>query len=95
MDKIVNSLRPRRIIWPILIGVAVSLGMLIYNFDEDTFSFLEYTWRTFYYIFLASLMMVVRDVAYMYRIMVLTDNRMSWKQAFNVIMLFRKGTKVD
>jgi len=95
LDKIVNSLRPQRIIWPILIGVGVSILMLINKFDKDTFSFLEFTWRTFYYIFLASLMMIIRDVAYMYRIIVLTGNRMNWKQAFNIIMLWEFSSAVS
>lgn len=95
MDKIVNSLRPQRIIWPILIGVGVSAAMLIYRFDKDTFSFLEFTWRTFYYIFLAFCMMAVRDIAYMYRIIVLTDNRLSWRQAFNVILLWEFSSAIS
>lgn len=95
MDKIVNSLRPRRILWPILIGVSVSAAMLIYSFDKETFSFLQFTWRTFYYIFLAFLMMAVRDLAYMYRIKVLTDNNLTWGQAFNVIMLWEFSSAVS
>lgn len=95
MDKIVNSLRPQRILWPILIGVGVSVLLLARKFDKDTFSFLEFTWRTFYYIFLATLMMVIRDVAYMYRLIVLTGNRMNWKQAFNVIMLWEFSSAIS
>ena len=95
MDKIVNSLRPSKIIWPILIGIGVSAAMLINKFDKDTFSFLEFTWRTFYYIFLAFAMMGVRDLAYMYRIIVLTDGQLSWKQAFNVIMLWEFSSAIS
>jgi uncharacterized protein (TIRG00374 family) len=69
--------------------------MLIYRFDKDTFSFLEFTWRTFYYIFLAFVMMAVRDIAYMYRIRVLTDYRLSWRQAFNVIMLWEFSSAIS
>ena len=95
MDKIVNSLNPRRIIWPVLIGLGVS-GFMVWNkFDKDTFSFLEFTWRTFYYIFLAFACMAVRDLAYMYRIIVLTDNQMTWRQAFSVIMLWEFSSAVS
>ena len=69
--------------------------MLINKFDKDTFSFLEFTWRTFYYIFLAFAMMGVRDLAYMYRIIVLTDGQLSWKQAFNVIMLWEFSSAIS
>lgn len=39
-------------------------------------------------IFMALLMMVVRDAMYMWRIRILTDNHLSWKQSFNVIMIW-------
>lgn len=40
-------------------------------------------------------MMLVRDIAYMYRIIVLTDYRLSWKQAFNIIMLWEFSSAVS
>lgn len=95
LDKIINSLRPRRIIWPILIGLGVSGFLLYRNFDAETFSFVKFTWHTLYYLFLAFSMMAVRDISYMYRLIVLTNNRLSWKQAFNVIMLWEFSSAVS
>ncbi len=40
-------------------------------------------------------MMAVRDLAYMYRIIVLTDNQLSWRQAFNVIMLWEFSSAIS
>ncbi len=40
-------------------------------------------------------MMGVRDLAYIYRIIVLTDYQLSWKQAFNVIMLWEFSSAVS
>ncbi len=95
MDKIINSLRPKRIIWPILIGLGVSGYLLFRNFDSDTFSFITFSWKLVYYLFLAFLMMAVRDISYMYRIIVLTNNKLSWKQAFNVIMLWEFSSAIS
>ncbi len=95
MDKIVNSLKPNRILLPILIGLGVSGYMLSRNFNADTFSFIDFSWQTFYYIFLAMLMMAVRDLAYIYRIIVLTDYQLSWKQAFNIIMLWEFSSAIS
>jgi len=95
LDKIINSLRPRRIIWPILIGLAVSALLLYRNFDPESFSFVEFSWRVVLFLFIAVLMMAVRDVSYMYRIIIMTDNRMSWRQAFNVIMLWEFSSAVS
>jgi len=95
VDKIINSLRPSRIVWPILIGLGVSAYLLFRNFDSETFSFVTFTWNTFYYLLLAFVMMAVRDLSYMYRIIVLTNNRLTWKQAFNVIMLWEFSSAIS
>ncbi len=95
VDKIVNSLRPARIIWPILIGLGVSSWLMFRSFNPETFSFLTFTWQTLFYIFLAFVMMAVRDLAYMYRIIVLTNGELSWRQAFNVIMLWEFSSAIS
>lgn len=95
LDKIVNSLRPSRIIWPILIGLAVSAYLMYQSFDASTFSFLSFTWHALFYVLLAIVMMAVRDLAYMYRIIILTDKKLSWGQAFNVIMLWEFSSAIS
>ncbi|NEN23879.1 flippase-like domain-containing protein [Cryomorpha ignava] len=55
---------------------------------QDTLGDIDWTWTSTMWILMALLGMVVRDVAYMYRIRVLTDDELSWKQSFRVIMLW-------
>jgi len=43
---------------------------------------------TFFWIFLALLAMIGRDVGYMLRIRILTKNQLTWTQSFHVIMLW-------
>jgi len=95
LDKIINSLKPTRIIWPILIGLGVSAFLMYRSFNADTFSFLTFTWHTIFYIVIALLMMAVRDLAYMYRLIILTDSDISWRQAFNVIMLWEFSSAIS
>ncbi len=40
-------------------------------------------------------MMAVRDASYMYRLRILTNNRLDWKQAFNVIMLWEFSSAIS
>lgn len=95
MDKIINSLKPSRIIFPILIGLGVSAWLLFRNFNPDSFDFVKFTGHTLLFILIAFLMMFVRDVSYMYRIIVLTDSRLNWKQAFNIIMLWEFSSAIS
>lgn len=55
---------------------------------KDTLNDIVWTWQSTFWIFMAIFAMAMRDVAYMYRIRVLTDYVLSWKQSFRTIMLW-------
>ena len=78
----------RKIIIPVLLGLAGATYLLIANFDASAFKNIEWTASTFYWLLVAVLMVVLRDLAYMYRIRVLTDGALSWRKSFDVIMLW-------
>jgi len=87
--------KPSRVVYPILIGIAVAVWMVWRNFDKDAFSFFTWSWAAVAGLAAAFGMMAVRDIAYMYRIRVLTDGQLSWKQAFDVIMLWEFSSAVS
>lgn len=86
--KILNAFSPGKIVWPILIGIGVSLVLLLRNFNSEAFEQIHWTWYSSIWILLAFLMVAIRDGAYMYRIRVLTGNEISWRKSFDVIMLW-------
>ncbi|WP_321300205.1 lysylphosphatidylglycerol synthase transmembrane domain-containing protein [Marinifilum fragile] len=86
--KLLHSVRPSRIIYPILIGLAVVIYMLVKEVDANTFSLIDFTWYTVWWLCIALLMMVIRDLGYMARLRILTDRKFSWGQAFRIIMLW-------
>ena len=55
---------------------------------RDALNDATWTYKSILWIFLAILMMGVRDFAYMIRIRILTDKRLKWKQSFYVIMIW-------
>lgn len=55
---------------------------------------LHFTFHTLLFLFLAMVMMVIRDFGYMLRIRSLTDNELSWKQSFRVIMIWEFASAV-
>lgn len=56
---------------------------------------INWTWRSIGWLFVALLMMVCRDAAYMYRIRLLTDKVISWRKSFDVIMLWEFASAVS
>ena len=83
-----------RIIYPVLIGLGV-VGYLFYReFNPKAFDVITFSYRACFFILLAFIFMATRDIGYMMRIRILTQNDLSWKQAFRVIMLWEFSSAV-
>lgn len=87
-SEVLKKINPKRIIWPILIGLGVTTYMLLRNFDAHAFDNITWTWTSTFWMLMALLMLFVRDFAYMIRIRVLTGGELNWRSAFEVIMLW-------
>lgn len=92
---IVKELNPRRIIWPVMLGLAVVLFLFLRNDElryEDILRNIQNA--NLLWIGLAVLVLFVRDIGYMYRIRHLTDEHLSWKSSFFVIILWEFASAV-
>ena len=83
-----SGIKASKVILPVLIGLGVVVFMFVREFDPRIFDSMAFTRRVFFFLVLAVLFMLCRDIGYMMRIRILTDNRLSWKQAFRVIVLW-------
>lgn len=61
---------------------------------KEILSSVNWTWYSTFWIIMAVLMMITRDLAYMYRIRVMSGNELSWRRAFDVIMLWEFASSV-
>lgn len=90
--------RFNKIIIPILIGLGVGFYMIAreYNKNSSLFSDLAslFTSYTIFCLLLALLFECGRELTYMIRIRMLSGNRLSWKQAFHIIMLWEFSSTV-
>lgn len=92
--KILNIFAFRRIIIPVAIGLAVIIYMIIRDISKGNLSGLNWTWNAAFYFFCSLLMLVLRDVGYIYRIRLLTDKALNWRKSFQVIMLWEFASSV-
>ncbi|MFD3000999.1 YbhN family protein [Pontibacter toksunensis] len=84
--KLQEKFSARRLVLPILLGFGVIGYMLYTNYEPgqvDTLLEASPLW-----VAMALLVLLVRDMGYIYRIRYITDKVLSWKQSFNVIMLW-------
>ena len=92
--QLLRQFTPKKIIWPIIIGLSVALFLLLRNFDIDAFKSIQWTPESTLWILLAVVMVALRDVGYMHRIRVLTDHDLSWRKSFDVIMLWEFASSI-
>ena len=86
--EMVSRLKPARIILPVLIGLIVILWFIIKEIDTDVIKKLQFSWKSVFWLAVAWCCMIGRDLGYMIRIRILSENDLKWKQAFRVIMLW-------
>jgi len=85
---LVSKLRPGKIILPVLIGLAVVGWFIFSEINTDVLNKLVFTWKSAFWMLIAWLCMIGRDLGYIIRIRILTDKDFTWRQAFRVIMLW-------
>jgi glycosyltransferase 2 family protein len=85
---LVSKLRPGRIILPVLIGLVVIGWFISKDINAKVLSNLIFTWKSVFWLFIAWICMLCRDLGYLIRIRILSDKDLTWAQAFRVIMLW-------
>ncbi len=83
-----SRVNPRKMVYPIIIGVGVVAYMIYNNFDARAFDVVKFTKQSVFWILIVILFMACRDIGYIIRIRILSSNEFSWLQALRVIMLW-------
>jgi uncharacterized protein (TIRG00374 family) len=83
-----SKLRRTNIVYPIILGFGVVIFMFVRQFNPQIFENITYTPHATFWLIFAILLMAIRDLGYMLRLKILTDNTFSWRQTFRVIMLW-------
>jgi len=86
--KIAGFFSFRRVLLPIIIGLTVATYLIVKEIDFSIIENIRWTSRSYLWLFMALLMVVLRDLGYMIRIRILTQNRLNWRKSFSVIMLW-------
>lgn len=87
-QDLISRLKPGKIILPILIGLGVVLWLMFREMSMASLREISFAWASVFWLFVAFLLIVLRTFSYMARIRCLTDNELSWLQAFRIIMLW-------
>ncbi len=86
--ELIEKVKPSKVFLPVLIGLGVVAYMFSKEFSLESFEALSFTKFTVFWLLISLLFMVLRDVGYMIRIKILSEQQLTWKQAFRIIMLW-------
>ena len=93
-NKVSQLFTIKKIAIPVTIGLLVAIYMLYVNTDWEEFGKVEWQFKSFAWMLGGLGMMGLRDLAYMYRIKVITNNEINWRNSFDVIMLWEFSSAV-
>lgn len=86
--QIAKYFSTRRIIAAVMIGLLVSLYLIFRDFELKKYEDIKWGYTLILYLIGAIILMIIRDLAYIYRLRVLTGKKIGWKNGFQVIMLW-------
>jgi hypothetical protein len=92
--KALKLFSPLRIGITIAIGLSVASYLVIKDFDVKNFENISWGWQSTLWILVAILMILLRDFAYILRIRILTDQKISWRHSFDTIMLWEFASAI-
>lgn len=87
-NSALSKIKLRRAVYPILIGLGVIGYMFYREFNPAVFDNITFSWKMIFWLFMALVFMFGRDIGYIIRIKVLAKGKLTWRQAFRVIMLW-------
>ncbi len=87
-EKLNKVFSRKRILIPIVLGVGVATWLAVKEFDIEKIKNISFGTQFYFFIFLAILFVALRDFAYIIRLRILTNKSISWKNSFQVIMLW-------
>ncbi len=92
--RILNIFAFRRIIIPVIIGFAVIGYLISQDIGRSELNSISLNYQSLLFFIGAVLLIAIRDLAYMYRIRLLTDKALSWRKSFDVIFLWEFASSV-
>jgi hypothetical protein len=82
-----KAFKTYQVLLPVLLGLVVIGWLFLKEFDPAILHQLSFTSTSLLFILLAFVLMLVRDFGMIWRFRMITDNDLSWKQAFHINVL--------
>lgn len=98
MKTNLQRLLSKKRVYAAIISCIIVISLIYWhelNTNKSTLNALTWTKTSMVFLFFGVLFMAMRDFAYMVRIRLLTKRKLSWKQAFEVIMIWEFASAIS
>lgn len=85
----------KRILIPILLGIGIAVYFIWRDFDYQKLIAIRWRNTAVYWLFIAILLMMVRDVGYMIRLRILSGKKLTWRQCFEIAFLWEFASAIS
>lgn len=93
--KVLDSIRPTKIIAPTLIGLAVIFFLVKSQLNLEELSSINWSGRAFVWIFIAIIVYFGRHLLYSYRLRVLSEGDFSWFKSIELVTILEFASAVS
>lgn len=93
-NEIKQQFSYKRIAVVILISLVISAYLIYTSFNFNAFRNIQWNAESLFWIGCGFLLLVLRHLGYMYRLRLITDYKLSWRQSFNIISLWEFSSSV-
>jgi len=93
--EVLQSLNMSKIIWPLVIGLAVLLYMVFRQFDVNEFQQISWNSRLWFFLGVAVFIYVLRHLCYAYRLRILSDYAFSFKHAIELVFIWEFASAIS
>jgi len=87
-NEIAKAFSGWKVLLAIVIGLSVSIYMMLKDFSPENYQQIHWTYKANFFLIMAIVFEAIRDLGYMYRIYLMTEKKISWRNSFQVIMLW-------
>jgi len=94
-QETLQSIRPSRIILPVLLGLGAVGYLLWRQFDPEEFARIRWTTHTLFWILACVALLVLRHLAYSLRLRVLSQGAFSWWKCVELIFIWEFSSAVS
>ena len=94
-QKLLDSISPRRIILPIIIGLAVIAFIVKGQLNFEEFDSIKWNSHVLIWIFIAIFIYIIRHLLIAWRLRLLSDNEFSWKKSIELVFILEFASAVS